>query len=533
MKAKTKLTRLWSILLTLVLLVGLLPTVALAEGPATGTADFTTDPTAPLALLNTAKTDGAADSEWNNTTKTLTLNGVNFETTALDAVKLPDGATIVLNGENTIKGGSGSGDCYGIYGEGSLTIQGTGTLDVTSGTSTSNLSFGIHAQGSVTINSGAVTATGGAALNGQNGQRFGIRALNNALTITGGTVTATGGDAKISSNGLWAGDGSVTISGGTVVAESGRVTGVGASSGIYAKNVEINNTGTIVTATSGTAQRGTSYGINAVSGGTVTFSGGTLTAATKGDSCIKGTFNAAGKTISFDSNDGVGNMMARTTAAEYTLPANGFTAPEGKQFKGWAESANGDVISGTSITVTGNTTLYAIWEDIPATYTVTWKSQDGSDTLETDTGVAYNAAPSFGGAAPTKADDDQYTYTFAGWATSENQESGTAVGNLPVVTGNVIYYAAFSKTAKSYAVTLNTNGATSCDALTTYTFGTGATLPTPTKTGYTFGGWYDNSSFTGEAVTVIAADATGAKTFYAKWNAISSGGIYIPPTYKV
>ena len=33
MKAKTKLTKLWSILLVLVMVVGLLPTVALAEEP--------------------------------------------------------------------------------------------------------------------------------------------------------------------------------------------------------------------------------------------------------------------------------------------------------------------------------------------------------------------------------------------------------------------------------------------------------------------------------------------------------------------
>ena len=74
---------------------------------------------------------------------------------------------------------------------GSLTISGIGTLNVTSGTA-GNLSFGIHAQNSVTINSGADTATGGAA---PNNQSFGIRALYNDLTINGGKVTATGVDA--------------------------------------------------------------------------------------------------------------------------------------------------------------------------------------------------------------------------------------------------------------------------------------------------------------------------------------------------
>ena len=119
MRAKTKLTRLCGILLILVLLVGLLPTVALAEGPATGTADFTDDTAAALALLNAAKTPGAADITWDPATKTLTLNGVNFTTTASTALQLPDGATIVLaDGTiNTITGGdtTDGSHCYGIY----------------------------------------------------------------------------------------------------------------------------------------------------------------------------------------------------------------------------------------------------------------------------------------------------------------------------------------------------------------------------------------------------------------------------------
>ena len=63
MKAKIKLTRLWCFLLTLVMVVGLLPTTALAELAATEQADFS-DPAAALALLNAAKT-GEADSTWN------------------------------------------------------------------------------------------------------------------------------------------------------------------------------------------------------------------------------------------------------------------------------------------------------------------------------------------------------------------------------------------------------------------------------------------------------------------------------------
>ena len=46
-----------------------------------------------------------------------------------------------------------------------------------------------------------------------------------------------------------------------------------------------------------------------------------------------------------------------------------------------------------------------------------------------------------------------------------------------------------------------------------------ASFVAPTRAGYTFGGWYDNSEFNGTAVTSIAAGSTGDKTLYAKWMA--------------
>ena len=45
------------------------------------------------------------------------------------------------------------------------------------------------------------------------------------------------------------------------------------------------------------------------------------------------------------------------------------------------------------------------------------------------------------------------------------------------------------------------------------------TLPTPVKEGYTFGGWYESSNFSGSAVTEIEAGTTGIKEFWAKWTA--------------
>ena len=89
----------------------------------------------------------------------------------------------------------------------------------------------------------------------------------------------------------------------------------------------------------------------------------------------------------------------------------------------------------------------------PTTFTVTWKSQNGETTYETDANVEKNSKPSFDQADPTKTEDDMYTYTFVGWATSANQDTGTPEADLPSVIDNVTYYAAFSKTQKTYTVT--------------------------------------------------------------------------------
>ena len=76
-------------------------------------------------------------------------------------------------------------------------------------------------------------------------------------------------------------------------------------------------------------------------------------------------------TVKFNANGGTGTMADVTDvpAGAYTLPANGFTAPAGKQFKGWSTGASGAVIEGTTYNVTGDVTLYAIWEDKPHTHT--------------------------------------------------------------------------------------------------------------------------------------------------------------------
>jgi uncharacterized repeat protein (TIGR02543 family) len=81
-----------------------------------------------------------------------------------------------------------------------------------------------------------------------------------------------------------------------------------------------------------------------------------------------------------------------------------------------------------------------------ATYTVTWRNQDGTgEPIEVDEEVAAGSQPVFDGKEPAKASDGTYNYTFEGWAEEPGSETGKAAADLPEVTGNITYYAAFSK----------------------------------------------------------------------------------------
>ncbi len=161
-------------------------------------------------------------------------------------------------------------------------------------------------------------------------------------------------------------------------------------------------------------------------------------------------------TVSFAANGGTGTMADVTgISGEYTLPANGFTAPDGKQFKAWsvggAEKAVGD-----KITVTADTTVTAVWEDIPVTtYTITFNANGGSVTpasAQTNAEGKLISLPT-----PTRSG----SYSFKGWYTAAS--GGTKVTTSTVFNANTTIYAQWTYTGGGggiyyptfYTVTVN------------------------------------------------------------------------------
>ena len=181
----------------------------------------------------------------------------------------------------------------------------------------------------------------------------------------------------------------------------------------------------------------------------------------------------------------------------------------GCSFGGWYTNEN---CTGTAVTkikknYAKNVTLYAKWT--ANTYFITYNLNGGSNNSKNVYVRQYGKAVTL--YAPTRTG-----YTFGGWYTDENC-SGTAVTKIKkTYADSVTLYAKW--TVNTYKITYNLNGGiNNSKNVTTRKYGKAVTLYNPTRTGYTFGGWYTNKSCTGTAVTKIKKTYTKNVTLYAKW----------------
>lgn len=156
----------------------------------------------------------------------------------------------------------------------------------------------------------------------------------------------------------------------------------------------------------------------------------------------------------------------------------------------------------------------------PTGYTVTFDGNGGSGTMA-DQSFEYGEEKALTANVFIRTGHD-----FTGWNT-EADGSGTSytdereVKNLTDTDGGTVTLYAQWKPS-TYAVALYPNEGTIAPgkAVTQYTYGMGAALPTAediTRGGYVFKGWYEDSGFSGSPVTEITSADTGAKTYYAKW----------------
>ena len=212
---------------------------------------------------------------------------------------------------------------------------------------------------------------------------------------------------------------------------------------------------------------------------------------------------------------GADSSMSVDCDAEYgDLPVPTRT---GYFFDGWYTAADGGVkVTGESTIATNAAhTLYAHWIANP--YTVTFDINGGESVYPVSKTVAYGTAY---GTLPTPT---RTGYTFNGWYTSA--EGGPGVIGAVKVTANTVFnktsaqtlYASWS--ANYFTVTFNPNGG---DAIGTQSksvrYGsTYGTLPIPTRTGYTFEGWFTAATGGTRITKNDTVCITSTQPLYAHW----------------
>ena len=184
----------------------------------------------------------------------------------------------------------------------------------------------------------------------------------------------------------------------------------------------------------------------------------------------------------------------------------------GYTFGGWYTSSD---FSGSAVTqISGSSsqsiTLYAKW--IVISYTITYYLNGGTNNSDNPTSVSVESE-TITLASPTKNG-----YVFDGWYTSSDF-SGSAVTQISSSTSqSITLYAKWI--VVSYKITYYLNGGTNnSDNPTSYTVEIETiTLANPTRSGYTFDGWYKSANFSGSALSQITKGTYGNITLYAKWS---------------
>ena len=209
---------------------------------------------------------------------TVTLSGAVINGTSNNSYKwagltLAGDGTIILSGENSVKGFYENYPGISVPANKTLTIQGDGSLNASSNGYGAGIGGGWSiACGNITIEGGTVTATGGDRAAGIGG---GYNTSCGNISITGGIVTATCGKyAAGIGSGYNTSCGNISITGGTVTATGGiMAAGIGGGRNASCGDITIANTVTKVTATKGTIATNSIGAGMSGSVGTVTIGG--------------------------------------------------------------------------------------------------------------------------------------------------------------------------------------------------------------------------------------------------------------------
>jgi len=233
-------------------------------------------------------------------------------------------------------------------------------------------------------------------------------------------------------------------------------------------------------------------------------------------------------TIGYNANGGSGAPSSQTKVHGVTLTLSS-TIPYrfNYEFLGWSTSSSATAatyIAGGSYTGNASVTLYAVWRYKPATYTVTFDANGGTNAPSSQT-KTYGVALTLTTVIPTRAN-----YRFIGWSKDRNATAASyTAGGSYTDNASATFYAVWKYTPETYTVRYDANGGSNAPASQTKTYGIPLTIASakPTRTGYAFLGWATSKTATvPEYVPGDSYTDEVSATLYAVWR-------YVPKTYTV
>lgn len=188
---------------------------------------------------------------------------------------------------------------------------------------------------------------------------------------------------------------------------------------------------------------------------------------------------------------------------------------KGYTFKYWSDKKDGSEVTFGFTMPDADSVLYSVWETNK--YNLTLKANEGTIS-ETETEKSWEK--DFGTVVSKPVDDDELSrmgYTFQGWADKADATAANVVWGFQMDDHDTTLYAVWK--INQYTLTFETNGGSTIDSIK-QDFDSEVTVPAdPTKSCYTFEGWYDNDEFNNEVSIPTKMPAQNV-TFYAKWNII-------------
>ena len=245
----------------------------------------------------------------------------------------------------------------------------------------------------------------------------------------------------------------------------------------------------------------------AVSGGTEVIASTRYTVAA--DQTLYARWGEKAYPVTFNANGGTVDPTTKNVVYDATYGSLPTPTRTGYAFKGWYTSATGgsEVVSSTKVTMTTGQTVYAHWQ--ANKYSVTL-DPNGGHVSTTKWDVTFDSAY---GAIPTPTRDG---YRFNGW---KNKDGQTVTATTKVSTiGNHTLVADW--TANTYTVKFNANGGSVSTSSQNVRYGGPyGTLPTPTRKGYSFNGWYSAPSGGTKVTSDTTVSVNVDHSLYAQWTA--------------